>query len=115
MRKSTDRILTTHVGSLPAPPDLWSLEGVSAARLSEATREVVQSQRDCGVDIVNEGELTKGGHWVVFVNERLTGFQPSDTGASAALLQDSADWKQFGEFYKAALEGGTLFGAYASG
>jgi 5-methyltetrahydropteroyltriglutamate--homocysteine methyltransferase len=109
MRKSTDRILTTHVGSLPAPPDLWSLEGVSAARLAEATREVVQSQRDCGVDIVNEGELTKGGHWVVFVNERLTGFQPSDTGASAALLQDSADWKQFGEFYKAALEGGTLF------
>ena len=109
MRKSTDRIQTTHVGSLPAPPDLWSLEAVSQTRLSEATREVVQFQRDAGVDIVNEGELTKGGHWVVFVNERLTGFEPADSGASVALLQDSADWKQFGEFYKAAMEGGTLF------
>jgi len=45
MRKSTDRILTTHVGSLPAPADLWSLESVSQARLSEATREVVPRRR----------------------------------------------------------------------
>src|SRR5262245_14171192 len=109
MRKSTDRILTTHVGSLPAPPDLWSLEGVEQSRLSKAAREVVQVQRDCGVDIVNEGEITKGGSWVVFVNERLTGFEPTAPGASVQLLRDSADWHQFGDFYKAAIEGGTLF------
>lgn len=59
MRKSGDRILTTHVGSLPAPPDLWNLEGVDSSRLSSAVGEVVQHQRDCGVDIVNEGEIRK--------------------------------------------------------
>jgi 5-methyltetrahydropteroyltriglutamate--homocysteine methyltransferase len=109
MRTSTDRILTTHVGSLPAPPDLWSLEGVDQARLSRATREIVQVQRDCGVDIVNEGELTKGGNWVVFINERLTGFEPGVSGASVEFLMKSEDWQEFGDFYKAALEGGTLF------
>ncbi len=109
MRRSTDRILTSHVGSLPAPRDLWSLSGVDLQRLKKATREVVQLQRECGVDIVNEGEVTKGGNWVVFVNERLTGFEGRPPGASVALLKDSADWVEFGEFYKAAMEGGTLF------
>jgi 5-methyltetrahydropteroyltriglutamate--homocysteine methyltransferase len=109
MRKSTDRILTTHVGSLPAPADLWSLQGVDSARLSQAVREVVQFQRDCGVDIVNEGELTKGGSWVVFVNERLTGFESTVQGASFNLMTSSKDWQEFGDFYKAAVEGGTLF------
>jgi 5-methyltetrahydropteroyltriglutamate--homocysteine methyltransferase len=109
MRASTDRILTTHVGSLPAPADLWSLEGAEPARLNEAVREVLRLQRDCRVDIVNEGELTKGGSWTVFVNERLAGFEQSEPGPSAALLRSSADWQEFGDFYKAALEGGTLF------
>jgi 5-methyltetrahydropteroyltriglutamate--homocysteine methyltransferase len=109
MRRSTDRILTTHVGSLPAPRDLWSLNGVDLARLKQATRDVVRTQRECGVDIVNEGEVTKGGNWVVFVNERLTGFEGKPPGASISLLKDSADWRDFDEFYKAAMEGGTLF------
>jgi len=42
---------------------------VDLQRLKKATREVVQLQRECGVDIVNEGEVTKGGNWVVFVND----------------------------------------------
>jgi 5-methyltetrahydropteroyltriglutamate--homocysteine methyltransferase len=85
------------------------LSGVDRARLREATREVVQRQRECGIDLVNEGEITKGGNWVVFVNERLTGFEPRAGGASLALLKDSADWADFHDFYQAALEGGTLF------
>jgi len=109
MRRSTDRILTTHVGSLPAPRDLWSLNGVDLGRLKQATRDVVRTQRECRVDIVNEGEVTKGGNWVVFVNERLTGFEGKPPGASISLLKDSADWHDFDEFYKAAMEGGTLF------
>ena len=109
MRHSVDHILTTHVGSLPAPPDLWSLEGVDEKRLRDAVQEVVQRQRECGVDIVNEGELTKGGSWVVFVNERLTGFEAAPQGAAVGLLRDSADWREFGAFYQAAIEGGTLF------
>jgi len=109
MRRSTDRILTTHVGSLPAPQDLWSLNGVDLGRLKQATKDVVSKQKECGVDIVNEGEVTKGGNWVVFVNERLTGFEGKPPGASISLLKESADWHDFDEFYKAAMEGGTLF------
>lgn len=109
MRKSTDRILTTHVGSLPAPPDLWSLKGADPSHLTAAVRDVVQRQLDCGVDIINEGEITKGGSWVVFVNERLTGFEPGAAGGTARLLTSSQDWKDFDEFYRAAMEGGTLF------
>jgi 5-methyltetrahydropteroyltriglutamate--homocysteine methyltransferase len=109
MRKSSDRILTTHVGSLPAPKDLWSLEGVSDARLQSAVQDVVQQQRQRGIDIVNEGEVTKGGTWVVFVNERLTGFQPIESGSTFRLMGDSADWQEFGDFYRAATAGGTLF------
>ena len=60
MRHSTERILTTHVGSLPAPPELWSLNGVDPTRLRGATRDLVQRQRECGIDLVNTGEVTKG-------------------------------------------------------
>src|SRR5690242_13642386 len=109
MRHSTDRILTSHVGSLPAPPDLWTLEKVDEQRLRQSVRDIVQQQRECGVDIVNEGELTKGGSWVEFVNERLTGFVSRPAGASLALLRDSADWHDFSDFYEAAMTGGTLF------
>src|SRR5215470_2899451 len=109
MKHSTDRILTTHVGSLPAPRDLWTLEGVDSTRLFQAAADVVRLQRESGVDIVNEGEVTKGGNWVVFVNERLTGFEPTPVGASRELLMSSTDWSEFKDFYLAALEGGTLF------
>ena len=109
MRQSVDRILTTHVGALPAPPDLWSLKGAEPSRISAAVRDVVERQRECGVDIVNEGEITKDGNFVVFVNERLTGFEPGTTGGTAQLLTSSRDWKDFDAFYRAAMEGGTLF------
>ena len=109
MRASTDRILTTHVGALPAPPDLIGNPNVSDQRLKEAVRDVVRFQQEAGVDIVNEGELTKSGNWVQYVNDRLTGFTPRESGATAALLVESADWKDFSDFYKAAMEGGTLF------
>ena len=65
MKTSPGRILTTHVGALPTPRDLWNLNGVDPTRLLSAVRDVVHQQRDCGVDIVNEGEITKGGSCVV--------------------------------------------------
>jgi 5-methyltetrahydropteroyltriglutamate--homocysteine methyltransferase len=101
---STNRILTTHVGALPMPP------GVSDDNLPQAVQEVVRFQRRAGVDLVNEGELTKGGNWVSFVNDRLTGFTPRvAAGSSRALLMQSEDWIEFSEFYHDAIEGGTLF------
>ena len=109
MRASTDRILTTHVGNLPAPLDLWADAQVDGARLRSVVSEIVTQQRAVGLDIVNEGEATKDGNWVQFISSRLTGFRPSEDGGTVNLLTASADWKGFGEFYKAAMEGGTLF------
>ena len=108
MRRSTEKILTTHVGALPGPPAAWAGEA-SDVELRAAVRDVVAAQRNAGIDIVNEGELTKGGNWVAFINSRLSGFEPGKDGATFSLLRDSLDWKEFDDFYKKALEGGTLF------
>jgi 5-methyltetrahydropteroyltriglutamate--homocysteine methyltransferase len=72
MKRSTDRILTTHAGSLPRPPDLtrtmWDLldgkpvdEDKLRARVREAVAEVVGKQRAAGIDIVSDGEMSKVG------------------------------------------------------
>ena len=109
MRRSSKAILTTHVGALPAPQEVWSNPGADLPRLRADVADVVRFQRAAGIDLVNEGELTKGGNWVTFVNDRLTGFEERPTGALVSLLRESADWKEFGEFYAAAMAGGTLF------
>jgi 5-methyltetrahydropteroyltriglutamate--homocysteine methyltransferase len=108
MRRSTEKILTTHVGALPGPLEAWTAQS-SDAELRTAVRDVVDAQRRAGVDIVNEGELTKGGNWVVFISSRLSGFTPGRDGATIRLLGDSLDWHEFDDFYKKAFEGGTLF------
>ncbi len=84
MKRSTDRILVTHVGSLARPIDLMDMllarnEGKAydaaalAKRTREAVAEVVQKQIDCGVDIVNDGELGKS-NFSRYTRERLSGF-----------------------------------------
>jgi 5-methyltetrahydropteroyltriglutamate--homocysteine methyltransferase len=74
MRRSTERILTTHTGSLPRPAGL-SLTGPErdARQLADAVRSVVGSQVDAGVDVVNDGEASKPSY-STYVTERLTGF-----------------------------------------
>jgi 5-methyltetrahydropteroyltriglutamate--homocysteine methyltransferase len=109
MRRSTRAILTTHVGALPAPPEVWANPGADLPRLQSEVANVIRMQRQAGIDLVNEGELTKGGNWVTFINDRLTGFTPRETGALVSLVMRSEDWKKFDQFYKAAMEGGTLF------
>jgi 5-methyltetrahydropteroyltriglutamate--homocysteine methyltransferase len=110
MRRSTDRILVTHVGALPGPLDIWGARDVDEQRMAAAVRDVVQLQKSAGVDFINEGELTKGGNWVEFINSRLGGFEPAaQPGASYEMLTCSADWKEFGQFYRVGMERGTLF------
>jgi len=113
MRRSTDKILTTHVGALPGPLDTWQGSAGEPA-LRSAVRDVIASQVAAGVDIVNEGELTKGGNWVTFINSRLSGFVGVPAEGTAALLRSSADWQEFEDFYAKALAGGTLFEQTAS-
>lgn len=108
MKRSANKILTTHVGALPIPEGIWSAEASDGA-IAAAVDNVVLAQRDAGIDLVNEGELTKGGNWVVYVNSRLSGYEPSETGATASVFMHGKDWETFGDFYQAALAGGTLF------
>ena len=85
MKRSVDRILTTHVGSLIRPAALRELgaaaakaDGEAAARypgeLTAATHDVVRRQVDAGVDIVNDGEYGKSS-WANYVLDRMTGFE----------------------------------------
>jgi len=110
MRRNTDKILVTHVGALPAPEDVWAQPDVSDQRLREAVAAVVDFQTRAGVDFINEGELTKGGHWTQYISARLGGFEPAgNRGGLGTLLTSSADWVEFGDFYRVNLEKGTLF------
>jgi 5-methyltetrahydropteroyltriglutamate--homocysteine methyltransferase len=113
MRRSTKKILTTHVGALPGPLETWAGEA-SDSELRSAVETVVAAQRKAGTDIVNEGELTKGGNWVTFINERLSGFEGVPAEGTLALLRASEDWKEFDDFYAKAMAGGTLFEQTAS-
>ena len=113
MRRSTNKILTTHVGALPGPLAAWEGEASDAA-LRSAVREVVAAQLEAGTDIVNEGELTKGGNWVTFIAERLAGFDAVPAEGTVALMRSSVDWQEFDDFYAKAMAGGTLFEQTAS-
>src|SRR5579872_4130047 len=84
MRKSIDRILTTHVGSLPRDPVLSDLlirqeagEAVDRAAIDrladQAVRHVVKQQQACGVDIINDGEQPRVG-FQTYVPQRMKGF-----------------------------------------
>jgi len=77
------KILTTHVGSLPGPPGFDPVSPDDAA-LRAAVEWVVAEQRAAGLDIINEGELTKQGDWLAFMDHRLGGFEdrPAPQGGS---------------------------------
>src|SRR5574342_1331509 len=102
MRRSTNKILTTHVGALPGPLDTWQGKA-GDAELRSAVRDVVAAQLAAGTDIVNEGELTKGGNWVTFINSRLSGFDAVPAEGTFALLRSSKDWLEFDDFYAKAM------------
>jgi 5-methyltetrahydropteroyltriglutamate--homocysteine methyltransferase len=81
---SADRILTTHTGSLPRPDDLiqmmWAKgdgipvdEAALAARVASAVQETVDKQVAAGIDIVNDGEMSKPSY-ATYVKDRLSGF-----------------------------------------
>ena len=99
MQRSTDRFLTTHTGSLPRPEDLIRTmyakeEGVPvektalAAQVRAAVAEVVKKQADAGVDLVNDGEMSKPSY-ATYVKDRLNGF--GGTG-NTFVYQDLAEY-----------------------
>jgi 5-methyltetrahydropteroyltriglutamate--homocysteine methyltransferase len=108
MRRSVEKILTTHVGALPGPLQ-GTLDVLPDAELRVAVHDVVRHQRAAGIDFVNEGELTKGGNFVTFINSRLSGFETVEGQSMSRVLTASQDWIEFADFYAKALEHGTLF------
>src|SRR3954447_20058003 len=75
MRRSEDRILTTHTGSLPRPASLLeSTNGSTDALLPDAVAAVVRKQLEVGLDVVNDGEFGKSS-WAAYVLERVSGFE----------------------------------------
>ncbi len=110
VRRSTKRTLTTHVGSLPFLPDMEGSTFTDHAKLQAATHEVVRRQRDVGIDIVNEGEYTKGGDWLSFIESRFGGFEEKERPAGEVpLVARGKDRETFSEFYDYATKQGTLF------
>ena len=101
-QQAVERILTTHVGSLPRPPELlrllrtreageeFSLQELNDC-LDQAVNWVVTKQRDCGIDIVNDGEMSKIGY-ATYVNRRLTGF--GGATRKGHIVQDLLDYPE---------------------
>jgi len=84
MKTSRDRILTTHVGSLPRPDDAVAIilkkergEAYDAAEfdriMKRAVADIVKQQAECGIDVVSDGETSKIGY-SVYIKDRFTGF-----------------------------------------
>lgn len=110
MNRSTSKILTTHVGSLPNLVELDEKAANYDATLRAAVGDVVAKQRDLGIDIVNEGEYTKGGDWLSFVESRFSGFEARDwPEGEKPLLARGKDREDFAAFYQYAAEKGILF------
>jgi 5-methyltetrahydropteroyltriglutamate--homocysteine methyltransferase len=103
------RIRTTHVGSLPGPAAFSPTAAHNDADLRQAVRWVVEQQRGCGLDIVNEGELTKGGDWLSFMDGRLGGFEERPFPAGGSVLVTGRDRETFADFYRDAAARQTLF------
>jgi len=110
MRRSRDRILTTHTGSLPRPADLDQLiadreagadvdQAAFDKRVEEAVAEVVASQLAAGVSVVSDGEMGKPGY-STYVKDRLNGF--GGTGRPLAI----AEMIEYPEVFEAIRGGG---------
>jgi 5-methyltetrahydropteroyltriglutamate--homocysteine methyltransferase len=104
MKRSSKRILTTHTGSLPRPQGLLALLAAKEAgtltdraqfdaAVRDAVAETVRKQVAAGVDVINDGEMSKVGY-STYVKDRLTGFE----GESISMLGTLADIKDFPEY-----------------
>jgi 5-methyltetrahydropteroyltriglutamate--homocysteine methyltransferase len=110
MKRSTDRILTTHVGSLIRPAALREFLAAKEAGkpydhaayakcLREAVAEVVRQQADIGIDVISDGEFGKAISWAQYALFRLGGFERRPFKAGANPFTRGVDRTRFAEFY----------------
>jgi 5-methyltetrahydropteroyltriglutamate--homocysteine methyltransferase len=115
MATSPDRILATHVGSLIRPPKLVEFfrliedsklydEAAYERCLTESVEEIVRQQAEAGVDIVSDGEFSKGVNWAFYIHKRLKGITvrtatPEEAKDPMASMSGGQDRVAFPEFY----------------
>jgi 5-methyltetrahydropteroyltriglutamate--homocysteine methyltransferase len=110
MKRSSERILTTHTGSLARPHHLLDLmkakengEPYDPAAYEQAVRDaveaVVHKQVDCGIDIVNDGEQSKTG-FANYIRDRLTGFERAGAERSGPPRTGGREEELFPEYYE---------------
>lgn len=91
MRRSTDRILVSHAGTAPRPAD--------APDLASAVKQVVRKQAEVGIDVVNDGELSKS-NFTNYVRDRLAGIEPAPANSELPPRNINArDLREFPEFF----------------
>lgn len=108
MKRSRDKILTTHVGSLPGLSSFDPAAPDYENKVAAAVGQVMAKQREIGLDIINEGEYSKGGDWLSYVDDRFAGFEPGAPKGKPVILQGK-DRETFADFYDYATKKGTLF------
>ncbi|MET0670573.1 MAG: cobalamin-independent methionine synthase II family protein [Xanthobacteraceae bacterium] len=112
MKLSTDRILTTHVGSLPRPEDLFELmlarmdgkavdEKAYADRVRQAVRDTVREQVAVGLDIVNDGEMGKPS-FITYAASRLSGLEKRE-GNRPSPFANTRETRDFPDYYQSAV------------
>src|SRR5262249_7396762 len=106
MKRSMRRILTTHTGSLPRPADLLTLlnskeageladAGGFETSVRDAVNDIVRKQVEAGVDVVNDGEMSKPGY-STYIKDRLSGFGGESPGLGGAIrLSDLRDFPDY--------------------
>ena len=119
VQQNTDRIQTTHIGSLPRPHRLLDVmkakysgepydEAAFAAALRTAVADVVRQQVDCGIDIVTDGEFSKPGFFT-YVRARLDGFETRPSVKLKLFEQEVAAFPEYYEqYFKQAMMGGAI-------
>src|ERR1043165_8802199 len=110
MKRSTSRILTTHVGSLIRPDALQEFlrarqggkpydQAAYDKCLVDSVAAVVRRQAEAGIDVVSDGEFGKSISWSQYVLERLSGFERRPFKSGANPFQRGADREKFSDFY----------------
>ena len=118
-QQNTDRIRTTHIGSLPRPHDLLDLmkaryagqpydHKAYDALLTKSVADAVRRQVDCGIDIVTDGEFSKVGFFA-YIRERLEGFEPRPDQKLVLFQQEVAAFPEYyAQYFKEAMMGGAI-------
>jgi 5-methyltetrahydropteroyltriglutamate--homocysteine methyltransferase len=119
IQQNTDRIQTTHIGSLPRPHAVLDLmkakfsgqpydQKTYDAAITKAVADSVRKQVDCGIDIVTDGEVSKPGFFT-YIQERLEGFESRPKQKMLLFQQEVAAFPEYyAQYFKDAMMGGAI-------